>query len=94
LLCCALCGTEWSFQRILCPSCFEADPKKLPSFSADRHPNVRIEACETCRRYMKSIDLTLDARPIPEVDDVLSISLDLWAAEQGFTRIEPGIAGL
>jgi len=94
LLCCALCGTEWSFQRILCPSCFEADPKKLPSFSADRHPNVRIEACETCRRYMKSIDLTLDARPIPEVDDVLSISLDLWAAEQGFRRIEPGIAGL
>jgi FdhE protein len=55
---------------------------------------VRIEACETCRRYMKSIDLTLDARPIPEVDDVLSISLDLWAADQGFTRIEPGIAGL
>jgi FdhE protein len=82
------------FQRILCPSCFEADPARLPSFSSDRHVNVRVEACETCRRYVKSLDLSLDARPIPEVDDLLSISLDLWAAEQGFTRLEPGLAGI
>lgn len=94
MLCCALCGTEWMFQRVLCPSCFEEDPERLPCFSSERHVNVRIEACETCRRYVKSVDLTLDARPIPEVDDLLSISLDLWAAEQGFTRIEPGLAGL
>jgi formate dehydrogenase maturation protein FdhE len=94
MLGCALCGTEWMFQRILCPSCFEEDPARLPSFSSDRHANVRIEACETCRRYLKSVDLSLDARPIPEVDDLLSISLDLWAAEQGYTRLEPGLAGI
>lgn len=94
MLGCALCGTEWMFQRVLCPSCFEEDPTRLPSFSSDRHANVRVEACETCRRYVKSLDLSLDARPIPEVDDLLSISLDLWAAEQGFTRLEPGLAGI
>jgi formate dehydrogenase maturation protein FdhE len=55
---------------------------------------VRVEACETCHRYVKSIDLSEDARPIPEVDDLVSLSMDLWAAEQGFTRIEPGLAGL
>jgi FdhE protein len=94
MLGCALCGAEWMFQRILCPSCFEEDPVRLPSFSSDRHPNVRVEGCETCRRYVKSLDLSLDARPIPEVDDLLSISLDLWAAEQGFARLEPGLAGI
>lgn len=94
MLGCALCGTEWMFQRVRCPSCFEEDPARLPSFSSDRHANVRVEACETCRRYLKSLDLSLDARPIPEVDDLLSISLDLWAVEQGFTRIEPGLAGI
>jgi FdhE protein len=94
MLGCALCGTEWMFQRILCPSCFEEDPRRLPSFSSDRHVNVRVEACETCRRYVKSLDLSLDARPIPEVDDLLSISLDLWASEEGFTRLEPGLAGI
>jgi Protein involved in formate dehydrogenase formation len=91
---CGLCGGEWPFVRIRCPSCLEEDPYKLPSFRAEGHEAVRIEACETCRRYVKSIDLTDDARPIPEVDELLSLSMDLWAAEQGFTRIEPGLAGI
>jgi len=94
MLVCALCGGEWLFGRILCPSCFEQEPAKLPSFQNERHRAVRIEACETCHRYVKSIDLSEDARPIPEVDDLVSLSVDLWAAEQGYTRIEPGLAGL
>jgi formate dehydrogenase maturation protein FdhE len=44
--------------------------------------------------YVKSIDLTLDARPVPEVDELVSISMDLWAGEQGFERMEPGLAGV
>jgi FdhE protein len=94
MLGCALCGGEWSFGRILCPSCSEGDPHKLPSFQNDRHPALRIEACETCHCYVKSLDLSEDARPIPEVDDLASIAMDLWAVEQGFTRIEPGLAGI
>jgi formate dehydrogenase maturation protein FdhE len=94
LLACALCGGEWPFSRILCPACGEQDPVKLPSFSTEAHPAVRIEACETCRRYVKSIDLSEDARPIPEVDDLVSLSMDLWAEAEGFVRIEPGLAGL
>jgi FdhE protein len=93
-LVCALCGGEWLFSRILCPACFEDDPHKLPSYTTDRHPAVRIEACETCRKYVKSIDLSEDARPIPEVDELASLALDLWAHEQGFERVEPGIAGV
>ena len=93
-LSCALCGLDWNMNRGFCPSCFEEDPYKLPNFQSDAHPNVRLEACETCRRYVKSIDLTLDARPVPIIDDLLSIAMDLWAAEEGFTRIEPGLAGL
>ncbi len=94
MLVCALCGGEWPFGRILCPSCREENPERLPSYSAQAHSGVRIEACETCRRYVKSIDLSEDARPIPEIDDLVSASMDLWAGEQGFERIEPGIAGL
>jgi FdhE protein len=94
LLGCALCGGEWSFSRILCPACFEENPYKLPGFHAELHSAVRIEACDTCRRYVKSIDLSADARPIPEVDDLVSLSMDLWAREQGLERIEPGLAGI
>jgi FdhE protein len=91
---CALCGGEWPIGRIRCPSCSEEDPERLPSFGSASYPAARIEACETCRRYVKSIDLTVDARAIPEVDDLVSLGLDLWAVEQGFERIEPGLAGL
>ncbi len=93
MLACALCGGEWLFERILCPDCFEQDPRRLPSFRDEKYPVVRIEACETCHRYVKSIDLSEDARPIPEVDDLASIAMDLWATDQGYTRIEPGLAG-
>ncbi|HEX7137442.1 MAG TPA: formate dehydrogenase accessory protein FdhE [Vicinamibacterales bacterium] len=91
---CALCGLEWTFNRISCPACGEEDPHKLPVFQNDVHTAVRLETCETCRRYVKSIDLTIDARPIPAVDDLVSLSMDLWAAEEGYTRIEPGMAGI
>lgn len=93
-LACALCGTEWNFNRGRCPSCFEEEPEKLPVFQSDAYRDARIEACETCHRYVKSIDMTRDARPVPIIDDLLSIAMDLWAVDEGFTRIEPGLAGL
>lgn len=93
-LVCALCGLEWPYLRIVCPACFERTPEKLPAFTSEKHPGVRIETCETCRRYVKSFDLSEDARPVPEIDDLASIALDLWAIDEGYTRIEPGLAGL
>ncbi len=93
-LVCSLCGLEWSFNRGTCPSCFEEDPTKLPNFQSDAYPLVRIEACETCHRYVKSLDLTKDARPVAPIDDLLSVSMDLWAADEGYERIEPGLAGI
>lgn len=94
MLHCGLCGCEWNAARGACPACAESDPAKLPIFTSDVHPAARIEACETCRRYVKSVDLTKDARMIPEIDELVSLSMDLWAAEEGLTRIEPGLAGL
>jgi len=93
-LCCALCGREEQFLRIRCPGCAETDPARLPSFRSEQYPAARIEACETCKRYVKSIDLTLDARPIAEVDDLATLALDLWAQDEGYTRLEPGLAGI
>jgi formate dehydrogenase maturation protein FdhE len=91
---CALCGGEWVVNRICCPACDEQNPDKLPCFQSDRHPAVRVEACATCRGYLKSIDLAIDGRAIPEVDDLLSLSMDLWAGEEGYARLEPGLAGI
>ena len=94
MLHCALCAFTWQVNRIRCPSCGEENPEKLPSFSAPQHLGVRVEACDSCKSYVKSIDLTVDARRVPEIDDLVALSLDLWAVEKGYQRLEPGLAGL
>jgi FdhE protein len=93
-LMCGDCFTIWPFQRIACPSCLEVDPTKLPYYSAGDIPGMRVECCDTCLRYLKSIDLTKDARPVPPVDELAAIPLDLWADEQGYRKIQPNIAGM
>ena len=94
MLHCSLCAFSWQVARIHCPSCGEEDPEKLPSFTAPQHLGVRVEACDACKTSVKSIDLTLDARRVPEIDELVSLSMDLWAVEQGYERMEPGLAGL
>jgi FdhE protein len=94
ILHCALCAFTWQVGRIRCPACGEENPEKLPSFTAPPHTGVRVEACQSCKTYVKSVDLTVDARRVPEIDELVALSLDLWAVEQGYERLEPGIAGL
>jgi formate dehydrogenase maturation protein FdhE len=91
---CGICGTERTLGRIECAACGEPTPDKLAVYQTERHPAVRIEACDACQRYIKSIDLTVDGRAIPEVDDLCSLSMDLWATEQGYERLEPSLAGV
>jgi len=31
---------------------------------------------------------------VPEIDELVALSLDLWAASQGYQGLEPGLAGL
>jgi FdhE protein len=93
-LSCALCGGVENWGRVGCPNCGQEKPDALPVFQGDRYPNARIETCTSCKVYLKSVDLTQDAHAIPEVDDLASLALDLWADEEGYTRVEPGLAGI
>lgn len=76
--------TEWQFRRVLCPNCAEENHNKLPRFSAEEFPHVRLEACDTCKRYLKSVDLTINGLPVPIVDEIAAVPLDLWVAEHGY----------
>ena len=90
-LVCGLCLTEWDYLRLVCAGCGEQRFESLPVFTAEQFPHVRIEACDTCRTYLKTIDLTKDGRAVPIVDDIASLSLDLWARERGYTRLRPSL---
>jgi len=90
-LVCGFCLGEWAFPRIACPSCGEAQFDKLAAYRAETMPAARIDACETCRVYLKTIDLTKDGHAVPVVDDLATLPLDLWAREQGYQRIRPNL---
>ncbi len=90
---CGFCGYEWGFRRILCPSCGEEREDKLPVYVAEQFPHIRVEACDTCKRQLRTIDLTKDGNAVAEVDDLAAIPLTLWAQEFGYTRIFPNMLG-
>jgi FdhE protein len=93
-LVCSLCSIEWIFRRILCPSCNEEDREKLPVISAAEFDHIRIEACDSCRTYIKCVDLTKDGLAVPIVDDIATIALDLWAEEHGYTKLQPNLLSM
>jgi formate dehydrogenase accessory protein FdhE len=90
---CSFCGYEWEFRRILCPTCGEEDEKKLPVYVAEQFPHIRVEACETCKFFVRTIDLTKDGHAVPVVDDLAAIPLTLWAHEHGYSRLQPNLLG-
>jgi hypothetical protein len=93
LLLCSFCQTEWDFHRIRCPNCGERDHEKLPRFTSDGHPAVRVEACDSCRAYLKSFDLTVDGNIVPLVDEIATAPLDIWAAEKGYRKLQANLLG-
>jgi len=90
---CSFCGYEWEFRRILCPICGEEEEKKLPVYVAEQFLHIRVEACETCNFFVRTIDLTKDGHAVPVVDDLAAISLTLWAHEHGYSRLQPNLLG-
>jgi len=92
-LLCAFCATEWEFRRIYCAYCGESREQSLPVFVAEKFPQVRVEACDTCRHCIRSVDLTKDGHAVPVVDDLAAIPLALWAEEYGYRRIHGNLLG-
>jgi FdhE protein len=93
-LICSLCATEWDYRRLVCPACGEEDVHKLAVYSAKEFEYVRVEACDTCRFFLNTVDLTKNGNAVPVVDELATIPLSLWATEQGYTKIQPNLLGI
>lgn len=93
-LLCATCLTAWTFRRVLCANCGEERPAMLGYFHTPAYDHVRVEACDTCKHYIKGVDLTRLGLAVPLVDEVAAAALDVWAHEHGYTKIELNLVGL
>jgi FdhE protein len=93
-LICSLCATEWDFRRLICAGCGEEDVNKLPVYTAQGIAHVRVEACDTCRQYVKTIDMTKDGHALPVVDELATLPLNLWAEEHGYSKVRTNLLGI
>lgn len=93
-LICSLCSTEWDYLRILCPACGEHRFDRLFVFTASELEYVRVETCQSCMTYIKTVDLTKNGLAVPLVDELATIPLDLWAKERGYVKLKPNLLGI
>jgi FdhE protein len=93
-LMCDFCLAEWEFRRIVCPGCGQEDHAKLPVYTAETFPHIRVECCDACKTYIKSIDLAKNGLADPLVDELASLPLDLWAQEHEYAKLHPNMFGM
>jgi formate dehydrogenase maturation protein FdhE len=93
-LICMLCAHEWTFRRIYCPACGEEREPQMAFYSAPEIVHVRVDVCDTCHTYLKSIDLTKTGLAVPIVDEVATMPLDLWAREHGYEKLQVNLLGI
>src|SRR5579863_5734559 len=92
-LICMLCAHEWVFRRIYCPACGEEREPQMAYYSAPEIAHVRVDVCDTCHTYMKTVDLTKTGLAVAVVDELATIPLDLWAREHGYEKLQINLLG-
>ena len=92
-LICMLCAHEWNFRRIYCPACGEEREPQMAFYSAPEIAHVRVDVCDTCHTYLKTIDLTKTGLAVPVVDELATIPLDLWARGHGYHKLQFNLLG-
>jgi FdhE protein len=88
-LLCSFCGFEWRAERISCPFCETKELGSLQFFQAEGEELYRIDLCEKCHQYIKTIDARVIEVLDPSLEDLATLHLDLVAAKKGYKRPVP-----
>ena len=85
-LSCSACTFRWPFKRLRCPFCGNEEVEKL-SYFVTGDGATRVDTCKACSRYIKTRDSRKGSAELPlDLEDLLTIHLDLLAVRQGFER--------
>jgi FdhE protein len=86
LLICGRCHTRWPTEQFACPFCGEAEKERITSF-ATPDGTYRVTACQSCKRYLKTLDGRRAGRgAMPNVDLIATLPLDAVVMQRGFTN--------
>jgi FdhE protein len=75
--------------RVSCAVCGERNPDALQYFHDEGDAACRIDLCDSCRHYIKTIDVRPLEAPDPVLEDLATLHLDVVASEKGYSRAVP-----
>jgi len=88
-LLCSHCGYQWRIDRMICPFCNNRDQESLQFFYAEEEKTHRVDLCDKCHQYIKTIDLrTIGETDFP-LEDLATLHLDIVASKKGYKRPVP-----
>jgi FdhE protein len=91
---CSYCGTTGYVDRTGCPVCQAVDASKQNIIVFEREEGFKINTCDLCRSYVKTLDAGMIQRLTPELADLVSLPLDIVVQEKGYVRRSPNPVGI
>ena len=84
---CSFCHTEWLFKRLGCPFCENDEQDSLRYFYVEGDEGHRVDVCDKCKRYIKTVDSREMYRSQnPYVEHLATLALDIVAEKEGFRQ--------
>ena len=88
-LLCSYCGYQWRIDRLFCPFCDNREQESLHYLFAEGEEPYRIDLCDKCHQYIKTIDFRIIGEPDPSLEDLATLHLDILASQKGYKRPIP-----
>ena len=88
-LICSFCGYSWRMDRLICPFCNNKEQEFLQYFCGEGEETYRINLCNKCHQYIKTIDLRILGELDPSLEDLATLHLDILASQKGHKRPVP-----
>ena len=89
-LVCGFCRHQWAVRRIFCPFCENEDASTLGYFFAADEKEYRVNTCQNCHKYIKTIDIRQMTRPFyAPLEAILTTHMDMQAEQAGFRSMTP-----
>lgn len=84
---CSLCGYKWQGLRVACPFCGNEDHQAHRYLFVEGDEAVRIDVCEACKKYVKTIDSRkMDLKIFPLLEYMGTLHLDILAQQEGYQK--------
>jgi FdhE protein len=87
MLVCSRCEYRWRGSRMVCPFCGTEDHEAHRYFFVEGDKGVRIDVCDKCKKYIKTIDSReTGQKTFPLLEYVGTLHLDMLAQERGYHK--------